>query len=397
MTEVDDTTTRLAARIGSRVPMADGRTLDRVLAEDLPGNELTTLLLHCLRRRAHSRGLVEVLEHARRAPMFLASTADVRRLRAFDDLAFDAAAAFQAVELAPVVPLGATACAGVDPNNVLGAVRFAEAAADPGVGLALHAAQSRRPTPDGAQRWCTSQRVLRLQPTSVPGFTPHFRLFALLTATRSRSRGADLACEHEALLEQLVVWGHLVESLASARFRVAELRVVLSDTVLVRACLNAHGVDAQRLTRAARAHVPGSTEAALQHAGIELPRAVDDLVGAVEALGLAEPLRIRAARLVEAVGTPLQRARPEIRVVYDLGRLQGLGYYEGPFVQLVLRRDDGLEIPIGDGGALPWIGAMLSDRRERTIVTGMGTEACVKLFDGVGAPSSAVMLNEARR
>jgi hypothetical protein len=397
MTEIEDTTTRLAARIGSRVPMTDGRTLDRVLAEDLPGNELTTLLLHCLRRRALSRGLLDVLEHARRAPMFQASTADVRRLRAFDDLAFEAAAAFQAVDLAPVVPLGATACASVDPNNVLGAVRFAEAAADPGVGLALHAAQSRRPTPDGAQRWCTSQRVLRLQPTNVPGFTPHFRLFALLTAARSRNRGADLECEHEALLEQLVVWARLVESLASARFRIAGLRVVLSDTVLVRACLDAHGVDAQRLARVARAHVPGSTEAALQHAGIELPRAVDDLVGAVEALGLDEPLHIRAARLVEAVGTPLLRARPEVRVVYDLGRLQGLGYYEGPFVQLALRRDDGLELPIGDGGALPWIGAMLSNRRERTIVTGMGTEACVKLFDSVVAPSSDVTTSEGKR
>ena len=97
------------------------------------------------------------------------------------------------------------------------------------------------------------------------------------------------------------------------------------------------------------------------------------------------------------MGAPLQRARPEVRVVYDLGRLQGLGYYEGPFVQLVLQRDDGLEIPIGDGGALPWIGAMLSDRRERTIVTGMGTEACVKLFDGVGVPSSAAVIDEARR
>ncbi|MDF2692855.1 MAG: hypothetical protein K0S65_1238 [Labilithrix sp.] len=397
MKAVDDTTTKLAARIGSRVPTADGRTLDRVLAEDLPGNELTTLLLHCLRRRALSRGLVDVLEHARRAAMFAASTADVRRLRDFDDHAFAAAAAFRAVELSPITPLGATACAGVDPNNVLGAVRFAEAAADPAVGLALHAAQSRRATPDSAQRWCTSQRVLRLQPTSVPGFTPHFRLFALLTAARSRSRGADLACEHGALLEQLVVWACLVETLTAAGFRFAGLRVVLSDTHLVRACLSARGGDAQKLARAARAHVPGSTEATLQNAGLELPRAVDDLVGAVEAFALAKPLRVRAERLVEDVGAPLARERPDVQVVYDLGRLQGLGYYAGPFVQLVVRRDDGLEIPIGDGGALPWIGAMLSDRRERTIVTGMGAEACVKLFDGRVDASSAVSASEGRQ
>lgn len=381
--EREDKTTMLAARIGARALLADGTPLDRVLAEELAGNDFTTLVLHALRRRALGRTFGDVLEHALRAPMFAASTADVRRLRAIDDLAFEAASAFEPVELSPVVPLGATAGAGVDPNNVLGAARFAEVAADPAIGLAVHAAGLRRSAKArDTGRWCTSQRVLRLQPTNVPGFTPHFRLIALLTAARSEGRRADLDCEHGALLEQLVVWARLAESLANARFRVAELCVVLADTQIVRACLAARGVDADTLARSARAHEPGSTEAALAGAGVELPRAARDLVAAVDELGLDEHVRRRAVRLVEDVGAPLARARPEVRVVYDLARLQGLTYYAGPFVQLVVRRDDGLEIPIGDGGALPWMAAMLSDRRERMVVTGFGSEACVKLFDG---------------
>jgi hypothetical protein len=378
---LDDTTTRLAARIGARARTADGQTLDHLLADELPGKELNTLLLHCLRRRALGRSFVDVLEHAERTPMFAASTADVRRLRAFDDCAFEEARDFEAVELSPVLPLGATAGAGVDPNNVLGAVRFAEAAADPAVGLALHAALARRSTGE-PRRWCTSQRVLRLQPTSVPGFTPHFRLFALLSAARSESRGADLASEHRLLAEQLLVWARLFgRALPGARFRIAALRVVLADTEVVRACLRACGVDGADLARTARAHVPGSTEAALAGAGVVLPRATRDPVSALAELGIGKRFAARMAELVANVGAPLAAAHPEVEVVYDLARLQGLAYYDGPYIQLVIRHDDGWEVPIGDGGALGWIGAMLSNRRERTIVTGAGTEACVKLFD----------------
>ncbi|WP_437969185.1 hypothetical protein WMF04_07780 [Sorangium sp. So ce260] len=379
----DGRTGELSSRIARRAAEAHaGQPIDKLLAEGLPGNELTTLLLHCLRQRALRRSFVDVLEHAERAPMTHASAADARRIHAFDAAAYAAAAGFEAVDLAPVGPLGATACAGVEPNNVLATVRFAEVAADPTTGLALHAARRRRETRGGEPlRFCASQRVLRMQPTKHPGFTPHFRLFALVTAARSPGRGEDDACERRALLEHLVVWADLVRALPSAGFRAAGLRVVLSDTSVVRACLGARGLDADALAHRAKAHEPGSSEAALREASVDLPRAAADYVGAVRSLGLGAELVARAERWVAEVGEPLSRARPEVEIAYDLARLQGLGYYAGPFVQLVVRRDDGLELPLGDGGAVPWLGALLSNRRERMITTGLGTEMVVKMLD----------------
>ncbi|WP_437782434.1 hypothetical protein [Sorangium sp. So ce1097] len=379
----DGKTGELSSRVARRAAEAHpGRPLDRLLAEDLPGNDLTTLLLHCLRQRALRRSFADVLEHAERAPMTHASTADARRILAFDAAAFAAAAGFEAVDLAPVEPLGAAACAGVEPNNVLATVRFAEVAADPTTGLALHAARRRREAGRGEPlRLCASQRVLRMQPTKHPGFTPHFRLFALVTAVRSPSRGEDDACERRALLEQLLVWADLVRALPGAGFRAAGLRVVLSDTALVRACLRARGLDADAMARRAKAHEPGSTEAALREAAVDLPRAAADPVGAARSLGLGPEVVARAERWVAEVAAPLARARPEVEVVHDLARLQGLGYYAGPFVQLVVRRDDGLDLPLGDGGAVPWLGALLSNRRERMIATGLGTEMVVKVLD----------------
>ncbi|WP_437945556.1 hypothetical protein WME98_32230 [Sorangium sp. So ce296] len=376
-------TGELSSRIARRAAEAHaGQPLDRLLAEGLPGNELTTLLLHCLRQRALRRSFVEVLDHAERTPMTHASAADARRIHAFDAAAYAAAAGFEAVDLAPVGPLGATACAGVEPNNVLATVRFAEVAADPTTGLALHAARRRRETRGGEPlRFCASQRVLRMQPTKHPGFSPHFRLFALVTAARSPGRSEDDACERRALLEHLLVWADLIRALPAAGFRAAGLRVVLSDTAVVRACLGARGLDADALAQRAKAHEPGSSEAALREASVDLPRAAADYVGAARSLGLGPEPVARAERWVAEVGEPLARARPEVEIVYDLARLQGLGYYAGPFVQLVVRRDDGLELPVGDGGAVPWLGALLSNRRERMVATGIGTEMVVKLFD----------------
>jgi hypothetical protein len=95
--EREDKTIRLVVRIGARASLADGRTDDRVLADDIAGNAFTALLLHALRRPALGESFVDVLDHVMQAAMFAASTVDVRRLRDLDDRAFEP------VELSPVV------------------------------------------------------------------------------------------------------------------------------------------------------------------------------------------------------------------------------------------------------------------------------------------------------
>lgn len=88
MTNPKDTTAELAARVGEKTAAAfPGRTIDQLLAEDLPGNHVTTLFLHALRKRALGRTFVEVLEHAGRAAMTRASSVDARRMHAFDEKA----------------------------------------------------------------------------------------------------------------------------------------------------------------------------------------------------------------------------------------------------------------------------------------------------------------------
>ncbi|HEU4408947.1 MAG TPA: hypothetical protein VFS43_27050 [Polyangiaceae bacterium] len=382
-----DATARLAALAARRAAAAHpGRPLDALLADDLGGNDLKTLVMHALRRRARRRSFADLRAELGRLAMAHASEADARRLHAFDGAFFAAAAGFEAIELAPVQPLGASACAGVDPNHVLATHRAVEASSDPATALALHAARRRLAGDRGPVRLCASLRVLRLQPLDDPAFRPHFRLAALASAARSTGPRDDDGCERRALLEHLLVWADAFDRAAAAGFRTSGLRVLLSDTRLVRACLLACGIDPEGASRLASATRPDAADGLLHPAGGRIARAAPDPVEAARALGLGARELALAAALARDVAEPLRARRPDVEVAFDLGRLQGLSYYAGPFVRLVLRRDDGLELGAGDGGATTWLQALHSDRRERLVTTGVGAELLVKLFDGPRAP-----------
>ncbi|WP_394845537.1 hypothetical protein LZC95_51970 [Pendulispora brunnea] len=377
-----DTTSRLAARIAERVAgLPEAPRIDELLARKLRGNEFTTLLLHGLRQRALQRTFGDVREQALRSPMVRASTIDARRIHALDGVLFDCARDFEAVDLAPVEPLGAAACVGVDPNNVLGAARFAEVASDASVGLALHAAWvRRREASRETLRWCASQRVLRLQPFDRPEYSPHFRLFALATSARAPQAADDDRAERQSILEHLAVWAELAQRLPEAGFDVARARVVLSDTRVVKAYLRARvpHVDIESMARGVRANRPESTLEALREAGVAERQMADDWCDDPLVRGMPELERARA--LQDEVAKPLQARFPQLSVAYDLTRLQGLHYYRGPFLQVWFQRESGMELPIGDGGAVSWMQGLLSDRRQRFTISGMGSELLVKLF-----------------
>ena len=101
-------------------------------------------------------------------------------------------------------------------NNVLSTIRNTEVVADPTASLALEAAVRRR-RGRGAVRLCTLGRILRLQPIpDLPGYTPHFRLFALVSAGRAQpSHGF----EREALSEHLAVYRRLLDGLGIDGYR----------------------------------------------------------------------------------------------------------------------------------------------------------------------------------
>ena len=173
-----------------------------VLARELPASRLWSLLLEVMEQRAAQRTPSLLMEQWERDRFVQPAYIDQRTMVALDGHLFAAAAAFEAVELSPLAPLGV--CSAVAPasqNKIVSAVRGTEIVSDPTNVLALECARRLRAHPEQAVRIASSHRCVRAQEVpKLPGFAAHFRMFCLVTAGKERQ---DHAFVVEALVQHI--------------------------------------------------------------------------------------------------------------------------------------------------------------------------------------------------
>lgn len=300
--------------------LADGDAVEGLARRLLP-TDLQSLMLYVYQQRSARRTPAAILAQYERSQMLQPSTADPRVLADIERAAFEAAAAFEAVELAPVAPLGVNYVLGqIDQNNCLATVRGAEVMADPTTAAALECARRRRAGERGTIRLCSRSRQLRLQPFDAPGFSPHFGVFSLVTAGKDRG---SLAFETESLREHVATYLDILRRLPAAGFRFGRATVFLSDTLR----------DEQRLTTAE-----------------------------------------------SEVLTPLRARFPDAVFDIDRARQQGLGYYSGFCLRIDAPDPEGRAVNLADGGFTDWTQRLLSNAKERLLVSGIGIELMTKRF-----------------
>jgi len=252
---------------------------------------------------------------------------------------------------------------------VLTALRHSEAPGDSTPALALECAHRRRPHAHrtGAPvRLAASQRVVRLQPFDFPGFTPHFRLFALASAGRD---SGSQAFEMRHLAEHVRFYLDLFRGLNGAGFSLREPVVEFSDLDLTEALLEAAGVSRDEVRRSVRAHLPGSSERFLAERGISF--AGDT------------PLSRRLSQIRTEVVAPLEALYPEAQFRCNLARLEGLGYYTGLCLRVLPLAPDGARYPVADGGFTGWTARLLQDKKERLLTSGIGSEFVCRQYRAV--------------
>jgi hypothetical protein len=314
--------------------------LFEALADRLAPTDLQSLLLAVTRARSGRRTPAQLVAAAERDGTVQASDVDARELHRLNGLALDAAVAFDAVELAPVCPAGLNVVLGqVDQNNALATVRGTEVLADPTTAIALEAVRRRRRVLDGTTRLCTCARILRLQPFEGEGLTRHFALFALVSAGRAEpADGFELA----ALRDHAFAYLALLRTASAHGYAFADVTFSVCDTVLAR------GEDG-RAARAAEA---------------------------------------RLERVRSEVFPAIESAFPEARCEITPTRGFGLTYYDGLALQLYVTSPSGERLGIGDGGCTGWTRRLLSDGKERMLVSAIGMEIMLRLFRaGASSPS----------
>ncbi len=202
-------------RVWARVPAGTRPALDTELAP----TDLQTLLLGVARARAGQVTAARVLRRwtedrfVRPAPSDprLIAEVEARLWRLLPER-------YAGVELSPVVPLGTCSALGpVDQHRIVSTMRGTEVLSDPTNALAVEAA-SRRRTAAGAGPTtkrvdvAACHRVLRAQRFG-PGYSAHFRLFALVSSARDVGSGRT---EAELLVDHLGVWQRMLAEVLPA-------------------------------------------------------------------------------------------------------------------------------------------------------------------------------------
>ena len=307
---------------------ADTPGLFAALAHRLSLTDLQSLLLEVYRQRSEGRTPGETLQQYRENRFVQPATANPRRLLALDQLAFSLLpAGFEVLELSPVCPFGTnSSVATVSQNKAVTTTRNTEVVSDATNVLALESACRILGLPDrnAASRppvkLCASHRCLRPQFSNTPGMSPHFRLLSLVTAGRDTG---SYQFETDAMTEHLTFYLRLLDATRQAGFSPGAVRVTVT--------------------------------------------AFDPLL---------------TPALQERVLGKLTSAFPTVAFAFDPERTHGRGYYKSAGFHLYVSDGDGKEYFLTDGGFTDWTQRLLDNRKERLLISGMGSERFVSCFGG---------------
>jgi hypothetical protein len=288
------------------------------LAERLDPADLQSLLLDVYRRMVKRRPTTTILaDYETNRFVRPAAYAPARYLE-WERLALSLLPpVFEALELSPVCPLGASAAmAGLSQDRALATIRNTEVVSDSTNVLALEAASRRRALKGSDSRSRTpvhlaaAHRLVRTQRYSDPRLASHFSVFSLCSAGRDRG---SFGFETDSLLLHI-------------DFYLAAIRALLGRSVSLRVLITALETG-------------------------------DTLAGAV--LALLEHLR---------------REHPDADFALHPERTVAREYYRSLCFWIYVASEAGDAVQLVDGGCVDWTQRLLSDAKERLVISGAGTD-----------------------
>jgi hypothetical protein len=315
-------TDKIIARILRETNTPD---LLETLTTRLNPSDLQSLLLEVYRQRAKNLTPRDVLRQFEQNRFTKPTSANPQKMLEFDRLAYTLLPPeVEVVELSPLAPLGSNSVvATVDQNNAVTTIRNTEVCSDSTNVLALECARRRRemskhkPCLDRV-RLCSSHRLLRAQVFDGPVSFAHFRAFTLCAAGHDEGQ---YRFETESLREQIDFYLRLMAESKKQGFSVGSVNVYLT--------------------------------------------AFDEK---------------RHDRLKTEVLEKLAPEHPGVDFDFDQNRESGRGYYLSAGFQIFASDSAGENYFIVDGGFTDWTQQYLSNRKERLLISGFGSERFVYVF-----------------
>jgi hypothetical protein len=365
---------KILQRIGRDLGIPD---LVEVLSDKLSGADLTSLLLAVVKRRV-SR--IQRDKLVTESAVSRACNLDGRLLNRLETIAYECASQFEALDLSPLCPLGAVSVlSGLDQGNVLSTVRSFEVASDPTVALALECARLRKNHQDRKQvhRLASNHRVVRFPIPENPAYTAHFKLFSLVSAGRDTGSGQF---EASAVREHIGVYLSLFSRLKGADFIFEDIVVELSDTRVVGEFCSKFGVSLDEIRTNVRARESDSSDSLLAKYPKTWPKIVTKPKEKLAHFDLPQHMLARLDLMEQAVCEPMKKEYSGVQFKFNLHRLTGLNYYDGPCFHIKTKNSHGQEYMLADGGFVDWTQVLLSDEKERLMTSAIGLELICRIF-----------------
>lgn len=301
--------------------------LVELLSEELTPSEWQSLLLAVAALRAAKRSPAQVLEQYQ-SSRFVHPVRGIKKaqFQVFEKWATEQLPdEFEVLTLSPVAPLATcSSVATVHQNKVLGAHRNLEVVADATNVLALEASLRRKallakdPKSQEQVHLATSHRHVRAQALAMEGFTAHFQIQCMLSAGRDQG---NWHFEAQSLQKHLAYYLGL---LSGGPFQVEQKQLEVALTVL------------------------------------------------------AEGFR----PILQQLKQQLQEAFPLAKIRLAPERETGRNYYQVCCFYIYAHLDNGQSIPFCDGGFTDWTQQFLSNRKERLLSSGFGSELWLRLVQG---------------
>jgi hypothetical protein len=289
-----------------------------LLAERLEPSDLQSLLLDVYRRVAKRRTVASMLGDHETNRFVRPSAFSPVELLEWDRAAFSALPReFDAVDLSPVCPLGASAAmGGLAQDRAVSTIRNTEVVADSTNVLALEAAIRRRAHKKAAARsdaivhLAASHRLLRAQHYENPKLSAHFKVFSLCSAGRDHG---GFGFEIDALGIHITTYLAAIRAFLGSSIRLRVLLTVLDSS----------------------------------------------------------PVLANAATVL------LERVRgvfADVDAVLDPTRTVGRAYYRTLCFWIYGAIDAAEPLQLADGGCVDWTQRLLSDAKERLVISGVGSD-----------------------
>lgn len=295
-----------------------------LLAQQITPTDLQSLLLEVYRLRSSHQRPADVLTSYEADRFVRPASISPRRLLEWDQVAFSALPPeFQLLELSPVCPLGiSSVIASVDQNWAVTTSRNTEVVSDSTNVLALECAVRRRallranPKSPELVHLAASHRLLRAQRYENPRALSHFSIHTLCSAGRDQG---NLRFEFSILNLHI-------------RFYLKALRSFLGQAV-------------------------------------PLHLSVTDFGGTS-----------RYSRLETEILAPIRSEFIGVDCVIDEQRTSGKGYYFDLCFHIHATNSSGLRLELVDGGLVDWTQRLLSNAKERLVISGIGSERLCSEF-----------------